>query len=163
MLISENEHPRCEVQFEYGLLGKRAYPLRERPRSFTSAFGKEIRIDNTVGAQNDVITRKGKVSLSTSDSIFANNHLFRLSTKSWNEKSSLRKSSSKSHPLKNDGLYGKFAEAVPLIFIHWCVRLSNMLVCLKGMGLEGFTVCFRLTGFQFNYLASSSAKCPCLA
>jgi len=118
MLISENEHPRCEVQFEYGLLGKRAYPLRERPRSFTSAFGKEIRIDNTVGAQNDVITRKGKVSLSTSDSIFANNHLFRLSTKSWNEKSSLRKSSSKSHPLKNDGLYGKFAEAVPLIFIH---------------------------------------------
>lgn len=69
MLISEDEHPRCEVQFEYGLLGKRAYPLRERPRSFTSAFGKEIRIDNIVGAQNDVITRKGKVSMSTSDSI----------------------------------------------------------------------------------------------
>lgn len=50
----------CEMQFEYGLRGKRGRPFRERPKSFTSAFGKEIRIDSIVGAQNDVITRKGK-------------------------------------------------------------------------------------------------------
>lgn len=71
MFVSENEHSRCEMQFEYGLRGKRGRPFRERPKSFTSAFGKEIRIDSIVGAQNDVITRKGKVSRHTTQSCFS--------------------------------------------------------------------------------------------
>ncbi|KAF9451416.1 hypothetical protein P691DRAFT_699478 [Macrolepiota fuliginosa MF-IS2] len=50
----------CEVQFEYGLRGKRSRPLHRRPRAFKSTSGKEIKTDTAIAAKNDVITSKGK-------------------------------------------------------------------------------------------------------
>ncbi|KXN88879.1 putative exonuclease V, mitochondrial, partial [Leucoagaricus sp. SymC.cos] len=50
----------CEVQFEYGLRGKRSRPLYQRPKSFRSASGKEIKTDTAIAATNDVVTRTGQ-------------------------------------------------------------------------------------------------------
>lgn len=50
----------CEVQFDYGLRGKRSRPVYERPNSFKSASGKEIKTDKKIASNNDIITTKGK-------------------------------------------------------------------------------------------------------
>ncbi|KAF9015724.1 exonuclease V a 5' deoxyribonuclease-domain-containing protein [Cyathus striatus] len=50
----------CEVQFEYGLLGKRSRPLAQRPKSFISTSGKEIRVEQTTAVKNEQNTKQGK-------------------------------------------------------------------------------------------------------
>ncbi|KAL1748951.1 exonuclease V [Schizophyllum fasciatum] len=50
----------CEVQFDYGLRGKRSRPLKDRPRSFKSSKGKEITVAREVEAKNDERTKGGK-------------------------------------------------------------------------------------------------------
>ena len=54
---------RCEVQFDYGLRQYRSRPLEARPKSFVSASGKEISVENKVAAMNDTVTKKGKVGI----------------------------------------------------------------------------------------------------
>ncbi|KAI5822864.1 hypothetical protein K523DRAFT_421780 [Schizophyllum commune Tattone D] len=50
----------CEVQFDYGLRGKRSRPLKDRPRSFKSSKGKEITVAPEVEAKNDARTKGGR-------------------------------------------------------------------------------------------------------
>ncbi|KAI5897784.1 uncharacterized protein SCHCODRAFT_02149170 [Schizophyllum commune H4-8] len=50
----------CEVQFDYGLRGKRSRPLKDRPRSFRSSKGKEITVAPEVEAKNDARTKGGR-------------------------------------------------------------------------------------------------------
>ncbi|KIJ66183.1 hypothetical protein HYDPIDRAFT_128779 [Hydnomerulius pinastri MD-312] len=51
----------CEVQFEYGLYGQRNRPLEQRPSSFKSKSGKEIRVRQDVAQTNDRRLKRGKV------------------------------------------------------------------------------------------------------
>ncbi|KAF8971669.1 exonuclease V a 5' deoxyribonuclease-domain-containing protein [Flammula alnicola] len=50
----------CEVQFDYGLRGKRSRPVSERPKSFVSSAGKTISPAVTVAIKNEVRTRQGQ-------------------------------------------------------------------------------------------------------
>ncbi|KAL1718430.1 exonuclease V [Schizophyllum commune] len=50
----------CEVQFDYGLRGKRSRPLQDRPRSFKSSKGKEITVAPEIEAKNDARTKGGR-------------------------------------------------------------------------------------------------------
>ena len=52
---------RCEVQFDYGLRGKRSRPIGKRPNSFVSSSGKKISIEKSIAEKNDVITKQGRV------------------------------------------------------------------------------------------------------
>jgi exonuclease V len=52
---------RCEVQFEYGLRGKRNRPLDKRPAAFKSASGKTISAQQKVAQKNDIRVRQGLV------------------------------------------------------------------------------------------------------
>ncbi|OAX40886.1 hypothetical protein K503DRAFT_855055 [Rhizopogon vinicolor AM-OR11-026] len=49
----------CEVQYEYGLYGKRYRPLEKRPSSFISRDGKEIQVQQKVAQHNDRTLKKG--------------------------------------------------------------------------------------------------------
>ncbi|KAG2075178.1 hypothetical protein BDR04DRAFT_1228933 [Suillus decipiens] len=49
----------CEVQYEYGLYGKRHKPLERRPSSFTSKYGKQIQVRQNVAKQNDRTLKRG--------------------------------------------------------------------------------------------------------
>ncbi|KDR85679.1 hypothetical protein GALMADRAFT_234689 [Galerina marginata CBS 339.88] len=49
----------CEVQYDYGLRGKRSRPIGKRPKSFRSSTGKKISPEITVAKKNDVRTRQG--------------------------------------------------------------------------------------------------------
>ncbi|TFK41877.1 exonuclease V a 5' deoxyribonuclease-domain-containing protein [Crucibulum laeve] len=49
----------CEVQFDYGLRGKRSKPIEHRPKAFKSSTGKEIRMEKQVAVVNDKRTQKG--------------------------------------------------------------------------------------------------------
>ncbi|KAG9314150.1 exonuclease V a 5' deoxyribonuclease-domain-containing protein [Chiua virens] len=51
---------RCEVQYEYSLYGKRHKPLHQRPTSFTSKSGKQIRVHQQVAQANDRTLKRGK-------------------------------------------------------------------------------------------------------
>ncbi|KAF5352732.1 hypothetical protein D9756_005870 [Leucocoprinus leucothites] len=97
---------RCEVQFEYGLRGKRSRPLGERPKSFRSASGKNIKTDGVVAAQNDVITSKGKAIHKALE-----------------------------REVKPEEVFVEVMTTEE----RWALRLVNMLTCLRGMRLEGFT------------------------
>ncbi|PPQ99942.1 hypothetical protein CVT26_009297 [Gymnopilus dilepis] len=50
----------CEVQYDYGLRGKRSRPISQRPRSFISSSGKTISPEATVVQKNDAVTRQGR-------------------------------------------------------------------------------------------------------
>ncbi|PPQ64073.1 hypothetical protein CVT24_008886 [Panaeolus cyanescens] len=50
----------CELQFDYGLRGKRSRPLKDRPTSFKSASGKTIRVEQRISTDNDAITKHGQ-------------------------------------------------------------------------------------------------------
>ncbi|KAF9245884.1 exonuclease V [Melanogaster broomeanus] len=50
----------CEVQYEYGLYGRRHRPLEQRPPSFKSKSGKEIRVHQEVAQKNDRRLKRGK-------------------------------------------------------------------------------------------------------
>ncbi|KAF9225569.1 hypothetical protein BS17DRAFT_700546 [Gyrodon lividus] len=50
----------CELQHEYGLYGGRHRPLEQRPSSFTSKAGKEIRVHQHVAQTNDRRLERGK-------------------------------------------------------------------------------------------------------
>ncbi|KAK7695108.1 hypothetical protein QCA50_002298 [Cerrena zonata] len=50
----------CEVQFDYSLRQRRYLKLGDRPASFITADGKEIAVDKSVAAINDVVTQRGK-------------------------------------------------------------------------------------------------------
>jgi hypothetical protein len=63
MPANSNFLSRCELQFEYGLRGKRSRPLLERPASFKSTSGKEIKVNKELAIENNVVTSKGKVSV----------------------------------------------------------------------------------------------------
>jgi hypothetical protein len=54
---------RCEVQFAYGLRGKRSRPVSERPKSFVSSSGKEISPAVEVAKKNEVRTKQGLVGV----------------------------------------------------------------------------------------------------
>ncbi|KAF8808059.1 hypothetical protein BYT27DRAFT_7166540 [Phlegmacium glaucopus] len=49
----------CEVQFDYGLRGKRSRPIGARPTSFVSSSGKTISVEKSVAVKNDVRTKQG--------------------------------------------------------------------------------------------------------
>ncbi|KAF9567828.1 hypothetical protein CPC08DRAFT_680578 [Agrocybe pediades] len=49
----------CEVQYDYGLRGKRSRPIHKRPTSFLSASGKTIQPEIATAQQNDVQTKQG--------------------------------------------------------------------------------------------------------
>ncbi|KAG1766411.1 exonuclease V a 5' deoxyribonuclease-domain-containing protein [Suillus occidentalis] len=49
----------CEVQYQYGLYGKRSKPLELRPSSFISRDGKEIIVRQNVAQQNDRTLKRG--------------------------------------------------------------------------------------------------------
>ncbi|KAF9531877.1 exonuclease V a 5' deoxyribonuclease-domain-containing protein [Crepidotus variabilis] len=49
----------CEVQYEYGLRGKRSRPIESRPASFQSASGNIIKVEQPVAEKNYVRTRQG--------------------------------------------------------------------------------------------------------
>ncbi|KAF8846138.1 hypothetical protein BDN67DRAFT_891221 [Paxillus ammoniavirescens] len=50
----------CEVQYEYGLYGRRHRPLAQRPSSFASKSGKQIRVHQDVAKNNDRRLKRGK-------------------------------------------------------------------------------------------------------
>ncbi|KIK99480.1 hypothetical protein PAXRUDRAFT_822717 [Paxillus rubicundulus Ve08.2h10] len=50
----------CEVQYEYGLYGRRYRPLAQRPSSFASKSGKKIRVQQDVAQNNDRRLKRGK-------------------------------------------------------------------------------------------------------
>ncbi|KAF9055971.1 exonuclease V a 5' deoxyribonuclease-domain-containing protein [Panaeolus papilionaceus] len=50
----------CELQFDYGLRGKRSRPTKDRPTSFKSATGKTIHVEKKISADNEVITKHGQ-------------------------------------------------------------------------------------------------------
>ncbi|KAF5312739.1 hypothetical protein D9619_002639 [Psilocybe cf. subviscida] len=49
----------CEVQYDYGLRGKRSRPVKNRPKSFVSASGKTIVPTVAVAQTNENTTRQG--------------------------------------------------------------------------------------------------------
>ncbi|KAF8910084.1 exonuclease V a 5' deoxyribonuclease-domain-containing protein [Gymnopilus junonius] len=49
----------CEVQYDYGLRGRRSRPINKRPKSFTSSSGKTISPEVSVVQKNDVRTKQG--------------------------------------------------------------------------------------------------------
>ena len=57
----KTETLRCEVQFDYGLRGKRSRPIGNRPKSFVSASGKKISVEKSIAEKNDVRTKQGRV------------------------------------------------------------------------------------------------------
>ena len=78
---------RCEVQFDYGLRGKRSRPLKDRPRSFKSSKGKEITVAPEVEAKNDARTKGGRVRVRLLvGKVYDDLHIRRKSTKSWKGK-----------------------------------------------------------------------------
>ncbi|EAU92574.2 hypothetical protein CC1G_06585 [Coprinopsis cinerea okayama7 len=50
----------CEVQYDYGLRQRRSRPIKDRPTSFKSATGKEIKVEAKVAEKNDVRTKQGQ-------------------------------------------------------------------------------------------------------
>lgn len=50
----------CEVQFDYGLRQKRNRKLGDRPTSFKSREGREIKVQKEVAVRNDAIQQSGK-------------------------------------------------------------------------------------------------------
>lgn len=50
----------CEVQFDYGLRQKRHRKLGDRPTSFKSREGREIKVQKEVAVRNDAIQQSGK-------------------------------------------------------------------------------------------------------
>ncbi|KIM47540.1 hypothetical protein M413DRAFT_202550 [Hebeloma cylindrosporum] len=58
--VSDLVYPSwCEVQYEYGLRGKRSRPIDERPKNFVSSSGKKIEPMVKIAQQNDVRTKQG--------------------------------------------------------------------------------------------------------
>ncbi|KAL5533627.1 hypothetical protein ACEPAG_87 [Sanghuangporus baumii] len=51
----------CEVQFDYGLRQLRNKPISERPQSFVTPKGKEIKVEAKVAAKNEDQLDKGKI------------------------------------------------------------------------------------------------------
>ncbi|KAH9486314.1 Exonuclease V [Psilocybe cubensis] len=49
----------CEVQYDYGLRGRRSRPISERPQTFQSSSGKTIRPEPNIVKKNDIQTRQG--------------------------------------------------------------------------------------------------------
>ena len=68
----KTETCRCEVQFDYGLRGKRSRPIGNRPKSFVSSSGKKISIEKSIAEKNDVRTRQGRVRHKIYFSFFGN-------------------------------------------------------------------------------------------
>ena len=52
---------RCEVQYDYGLRQLRSRPIKERPQTFVTTKGKEIKVEAKVAAKNEDIMDRGKV------------------------------------------------------------------------------------------------------
>ena len=52
---------RCEVQFDYGLRGKRSRPIDKRPTSFKSSTGKVIFVEQRIAERNNIRTKQGLV------------------------------------------------------------------------------------------------------
>ena len=44
---------RCEVQYDYGLRQLRSRPIKERPQTFVTTKGKEIKVEAKVAAKNE--------------------------------------------------------------------------------------------------------------
>lgn len=52
----------CEVQFDYGLRGRRNLPPSQRPTVVQTRLGKEIKVQRDVAVKNDRVMKKGTVS-----------------------------------------------------------------------------------------------------
>ncbi|KAF9486478.1 hypothetical protein BDN70DRAFT_988033 [Pholiota conissans] len=50
----------CEVQYDYGLRGRRSRPLARRPKSFVSSTGKTISPAVPIAQENDITTKQGQ-------------------------------------------------------------------------------------------------------
>ncbi|CAA7264816.1 unnamed protein product [Cyclocybe aegerita] len=49
----------CEAQYDYGLRGRRSRPTDQRPKSFTSASGKTIKVEQKLSESNYIATKQG--------------------------------------------------------------------------------------------------------
>ncbi|KAF8167402.1 exonuclease V a 5' deoxyribonuclease-domain-containing protein [Crassisporium funariophilum] len=96
----------CEVQFDYGLRGRRSRPIETRPKSFVSSAGKTISVKETVAKKNDIITKQGQAV---------------------------------HKKLEREIKVEEIQVDVSTEETRWALRLVNMLACMKGMLVDGFT------------------------
>lgn len=135
---------RCEVQYEYGLFGKRSKPLELRPSSFMSRDGKKIIVKQNVAQQNDRTLKRGAVCLIICSLCGGETTLcFSLFTKLWNWNCGRKKFLSVHQPMKSVGRYGmNIVSPLPKSSTKLFNSLFNLTAGLEQLIFEGLTVNF---------------------